>query len=105
LKNAAALEYECFSCLSRGAKVSVIDQLHPRGVLDSATYELIGSVSRRVKMMEPWVGNSTPLSQIAILLGVESSHDTHQNPHLIASEGAMFTMNKQGNRTVIHRFL
>src|ERR1051326_8345058 len=54
LKTPEALEYECFMMLSEGAKCSIGDQLHPRGMLDPATYDLIGHVYRQVEAKEPW---------------------------------------------------
>ncbi len=66
-KNRAALEYECFSMLAAGGKCSVGDQLHPRGVLDRATYELIGSVYAQVEAKESWCRGATPVTEIAVL--------------------------------------
>ena len=53
-KNQAALEYECFRHLALGAANSIGDQLHPRGRIDQAAYDLIGSVYRQVEAVEPW---------------------------------------------------
>lgn len=66
LKNQAALEFEVFQMLALGAKCSVGDQLHPRGVLDEATYDLIGSVYRQVERKEPWCEGAVPLSDIGV---------------------------------------
>ena len=44
LKNEDAMEYECFQMLTMGAGCSIGDQLHPRGGLSDATYDLIGRV-------------------------------------------------------------
>ncbi len=65
-KNQAALEFECFSALAEGAKCSIGDQLHPRGNLDPATYELIGSVYSQVEAREPWCAGAVPQTEIAI---------------------------------------
>ena len=54
LSNHAALEYEVFRMLSLGAHCSIGDQLHPRGRLDRATYELIGEVYGSVAAKEEW---------------------------------------------------
>lgn len=54
LKPAAALEYETAQMLAHGAGCSIGDQLHPRGVLDRATYDLIGGAYARVAAREPW---------------------------------------------------
>lgn len=65
-KNAAALEYECFSALAEGSKCSVGDQLHPNGKLDPATYDLIGSVYRSVAEKEPWCEGARAMAEIAV---------------------------------------
>ncbi|MFQ9231776.1 hypothetical protein MMB48_01430 [Bifidobacterium sp. FKU] len=44
MKNEDAMEYECFQMLTMGAGCSIGDQLHPRGGLSDATYDLIGRV-------------------------------------------------------------
>jgi hypothetical protein len=66
LKNQAALEFEVFQMLALGAKCSVGDQLHPRGELDAATYDLIGAVYRQVEQKEPWCRGAVPVSDIAV---------------------------------------
>lgn len=65
-KNPAALAYECYSALAEGSKCSVGDQLHPRGVLDPATYGLIGGVYRSVRDKEPWCVDARPVTEIAV---------------------------------------
>lgn len=66
VKNPAALEYECLLALALGGKCSVGDQLHPRGTLESAAYDLIGPVYRKVKSLEPWCEGAEPLAEIAV---------------------------------------
>ncbi len=44
IKPQAALEYECFRAQALGGASSIGDQLPPRGKLDPAAYDLIGSV-------------------------------------------------------------
>lgn len=53
-KNQAALEFECFHMLALNAKCSIGDQLHPKGRMDRAAYELIGKVYEQVETKEPW---------------------------------------------------
>ncbi len=65
-KDQPALEYECFLSLANGAKISIGDQLHPRGAVNRATYELVGSVFCQVKEREPWCDNAEPVSEIAV---------------------------------------
>ncbi|HTE21242.1 MAG TPA: beta-galactosidase trimerization domain-containing protein, partial [Armatimonadota bacterium] len=65
-KNAAALEYECFSALAEGSKCSIGDQLHPVGELTPATYQLIGDVYAQVEAKEPWCTGATAVTELAI---------------------------------------
>ena len=65
-KPQAALEYECFNMLATGAKCSVGDQLHPRGKLDAATYELIGAVYAQVEAKEPWCDDVEAITEIGV---------------------------------------
>src|SRR5204863_5671822 len=66
LKPYAALEYETSQMMAHGARCSVGDQLHPRGTLDRAAYELIGKVYARVAARESWLCGAAPLSQIGL---------------------------------------
>lgn len=74
-KPQVALEYDCFGALAHGARCSVGDQLHPNGVLDPATYDLIGPVYQSVAAKEAWCVDAEPLTEIAIVtpeaLGIE----------------------------------
>jgi hypothetical protein len=53
--------------LANGAKCSVGDQLHPRGALDAATYDLIGSVYASVEQKEPWCRDARPVVDIGVI--------------------------------------
>jgi len=44
-RNQAALDFECFRMLAQAGKCSVGDQMHPRGRLEKAVYDLIGTTS------------------------------------------------------------
>jgi len=68
LKNQQALEFECFQMLAVGAQCSVGDQLHPNGVLDVPTYDLIGKVYEQVEAKEAWCDNVTSLVEIGVML-------------------------------------
>ncbi len=67
LKPLAALEYECFRMLATGARCSIGDQLHPRGRLDPATYDLIAQVYRQVESIEAWCTDTKGLADIGVL--------------------------------------
>lgn len=66
LKPYAALEYETSQMAAHGAACSIGDQLHPRGVLDRAAYELIGRAYHRLAEREPWLTNVHPECQIGL---------------------------------------
>ncbi|HMO59810.1 MAG TPA: beta-galactosidase trimerization domain-containing protein, partial [Roseiflexaceae bacterium] len=67
LRNRAALEFECFQALAHGAKISIGDQLHPRGRLDPAVYKRIGEVFAAVEAREQFSAGSTALAEIGVL--------------------------------------
>jgi len=67
LKPYAALEYETGQMMAHGARCSIGDQLHPRGVPDKAAYELIGKVYARVAEREPWLDGATAVTDIGVL--------------------------------------
>ncbi len=71
LKNKAALEFECNMMLALNAKCSIGDQLAPRGKLDKATYDLIGSVYSQVANKESWCTGARALTDIAVYSGEE----------------------------------
>lgn len=66
-KNQAALEYETFLALAHGAKCSIGDQMYPDGTLQSATYDLIGSVYQQVEELENYNDDTQAVTEIAII--------------------------------------
>ncbi len=69
LRNRAALEFESFQALAHGAKISIGDQLHPRGQLDKAVYDRIGEVYAEVEKREPWCVGTQALPEIGVMTG------------------------------------
>jgi len=67
LKPEAALLYETSQMLAHGSKCSVGDQMHPRGTLDPAAYELIGSVYEHVETCEPWCEGAAAVVDTAVV--------------------------------------
>ncbi|MBS1251682.1 MAG: hypothetical protein MAG451_00715 [Anaerolineales bacterium] len=67
LKNAEALQYECFNMLALGAKCSIGDQLHPSGQIDPHVYDLVGSVYAEVEEKEPWCKGAVPVTEVGVL--------------------------------------
>jgi Beta-galactosidase trimerisation domain len=68
LKPFAALKYEVCQMLAHGAQCSIGDQLHPRGRLDPAVYDLIGSVYAYTEACEPWTQDAKPVTQIGLFM-------------------------------------
>jgi hypothetical protein len=66
LKPYAALEYETSQMMAHGAHCSIGDQLHPRGRLDAAAYDLIGRIYARVAEREPWLEGARPVTEIGL---------------------------------------
>ncbi|MDF9844541.1 MULTISPECIES: alpha-amylase family protein [unclassified Paenibacillus] len=66
-KHPNALRYEAALSLAHGAKCSIGDQLHPSGLMDEATYALIGAAYAEVEAKEPWCSGVTSVADIAVL--------------------------------------
>ncbi len=66
IKNEVALEYEIFTMLANGAKCSIGDQMHPRGILDKQVYEMIGNIYRKVEKIEKFFDKVKPYAEIGI---------------------------------------
>ncbi|MEK0312579.1 alpha-amylase family protein [Cohnella sp. 56] len=73
-KHPNALRYETALSLANGARCSVGDQLHPEGLMDEATYRLIGSAYGEVAQKEAWCAGATNVADIAVL-SVEAVSD------------------------------
>ncbi len=89
LKTTDQLDQECGTVLAAGGKVSVGDQLHPRGGLDPAVYRLIGRTFRRIEALEPWLVDARPAAEVAIL-GLGPANGAHHGigAHSADVEGA-----------------
>lgn len=70
-KRPEALIFECCQMIAMGAHCSIGDQLHPRGVMDPATYELIRPAYERVRDLEPFARGACYQAEVA-LMSVES---------------------------------
>ncbi|UQZ83248.1 Beta-galactosidase trimerisation domain protein [Paenibacillus konkukensis] len=71
-KHPNALRYETALSIANGARCSIGDQLHPEGLMDPATYELIGAAYREVEQKEAWCAGARSVADIA-LLSVEAA--------------------------------
>jgi hypothetical protein len=88
LKPPAALNYETSQMIAHGARCSIGDQLHPRGTLDPAAYELIGNAYARIEAREPWIVDSMPVSQIGVFQNRPATADAADKLAESADEGA-----------------
>lgn len=66
-KHPNALKYEVALSSANGACCSIGDQLHPTGIMDNATYSLIGEAYATVEAREKWLDGYKNISDIAIL--------------------------------------
>jgi hypothetical protein len=66
-KHPNALRYETALAIANGARCSIGDQLHPEGLMDPATYELIGKAYREVAIKEAWCSDTTGVADVALL--------------------------------------
>ena len=74
-KNQAAIDYECLNFVANGAKVSIGDQLHPRGRLDPVTYGRIGKAFRKVEALEPWARGTRGVADIGVISAAAADPD------------------------------
>jgi hypothetical protein len=86
LRNQAALDYECFRMLAQAGKCSIGDQMHPRGRLEKAVYDRIGSTYKRIEEREPWCIGAQAVTEIGVL----STSKTTQ-PGVVATSDAGVT--------------
>ena len=68
LKTDVQLKYEVARILAHGGLVSIGDQMHPRGRLDRAVYDVIGKAFDLCRKVENWVKSSKPVYEAAVLI-------------------------------------
>ncbi len=68
-KHPNALKYEVSLAAANGAKCSIGDQLHPSGLMDEATYDIIGTAYSYLESIEPWCDHVTSVADIGVLSG------------------------------------
>ncbi len=95
LKPEAALMYECTQSIANGARCSVGDQLHPRGTLDPAAYDLIGKVYSYIESCEPWCKDALPVTEIAVLRPLSGSYHTSGGDALEGTVRALQQLRQQ----------
>lgn len=66
-KHPNALRYEAALSIANGARCSIGDQLHPYGLMDEATYALIGSAYSEVEAKEAWCRETRNVADVALL--------------------------------------
>lgn len=66
-KHPNALRYEVALAMANGARCSIGDQLHPEGMMDQATYSLIGNAYEEAEAKEKWCINTTNIADVALL--------------------------------------
>ncbi len=68
LKHPDALRWECGGIVATGGAVSIGDQLHPRGRLNEAVYDVIGEAFRDVEAVEEYCIGAEAASQVGLLV-------------------------------------
>jgi hypothetical protein len=76
-KHPNALRYETALSIANGARCSIGDQLHPEGMMDTATYKLIGSAYQEVEEKEAWCSDVQNVADVA-LLSLEAARSVKQ---------------------------
>lgn len=66
-KRPDALAYECCQMVMMGARCSIGDQLHPSGLMDRATYDLIRPAYDRVEQLESYALGAEYQRDVAIV--------------------------------------
>ena len=66
-KHPNALRYEAAAAAAQGACLSIGDQLHPDGMMEPATYAIIGAAYGELAAKEPWLTGVRSLADVALL--------------------------------------
>jgi hypothetical protein len=66
-KHPNALRYETALSIANGARCSIGDQMHPEGLMDEATYRLIGAGYSEVASKEAWCADVDNIADVALL--------------------------------------
>lgn len=94
-KHPNALIYETALTIALGGKCSIGDQLHPEGLMDPLTYDIIGAAYRQVEAKEPWCSDVTNIADIAVLSAEALSGAAF-------SRDQTFPMDVGANRMMLH---
>jgi hypothetical protein len=68
LKLPQQLDAELASLVANTARCDVGDQMPPNGVLDPAVYHVLGKSFGRIKRIEPWLQQASPVTEAAVLI-------------------------------------
>lgn len=80
LKNSAALEFETSMMLALNARCSIGDQLHPKGQLEKATYDLIGFAYKQIAEKEAWCDGANALAEVGVFSTEEFARPNTRQP-------------------------
>ena len=96
LRPQASLDFDCYHALAVGLTVSVGDHLHPRGRLERAVYERVGTCYRRIKALAPWTEGAEGIAEMAVVTpaGFEES-DLSGAPALAGAVRMLSELNYQ----------
>jgi hypothetical protein len=69
LKQPVQLHAELASIVANGARCDIGDQMPPGGMLDAGVYEVIGEAYGRIRALEPYLEQATPVTEAALVTG------------------------------------
>lgn len=100
-KHPNALRYEAALSIANGAKCSIGDQLHPEGLMDEATYKIIGAAYKEVEEKEPWCSKAKNVANIGILsveaIGFEEKGNENGSGNIGKTDCGAVRMMLEGN--------
>ncbi len=88
-KHPNAMRYECALSAAFGAKCSVGDQLHPSGLMDMGTYNIIGAGFAELEQKEPWLDGVSSVADVGIF--AYESYCSHVNEQLNGTSNGIDT--------------
>ena len=96
-KHPNALVYETALDIANGAKCGVGDQLHPTGLMDEATYKLIGTAYSMVEEKEKWCDNVRSVADIGILSQESVAIQNIKDDNLVSGDIGAARIMLEGN--------
>ena len=94
LKLPQQLDVELASLVANAARCDVGDQMPPNGQLDAAVYHVLGKSFGRIKKLEPYLDESAPVTEAALMIPVVALERLEQ-PYIFGLVKLMIELNLQ----------